>query len=254
MTVNALNSRAGERSSAVARRHTGSLGPTWLRRGTLLSLILALAFGLSGCLQLGADLSVGKNDTVSGRILLAGDNAEETSVLNGLSVPTGLEEKVRISNYAANNYSGKEIYFTELSFADVDTLVIGLQVDNSRPYSMSFRRSGSKVTFEGSIDLTGVPQDQTGGIQSRIDLSFPAPVESTNGNSEDDPNRVSWSPQAGTVSTLEASTNYPDPATRGFAVWLIVGIGAAVLVSILVILLARSSRARADAGIRRSRR
>lgn len=250
MTVNALNTRTPEISSGEANRQTGGRGPAWLRRGSLLSLVIALAFTLSGCLQLGADLSVGKNDTVSGRILLAGDNAEEASVLNGLSVPTGLEEKVRISNYAANNFSGKEIYFTELSFADVDTMVIGLQVDNSRPYSMSFRRSGGKVTFEGSIDLTGVPQEQTGGIQSRIDLSFPAPVENTNGTIEDDPNRVSWTPQAGTVSTLEASTNYPDPATRGFAVWLIVGIGAAVLVSILVILLARSSRARTDAGIR----
>lgn len=207
-----------------------------------------LVLALSGCLQLNAELSVRKNDTVSGRILLAGTNPEEASQLNALAVPTGLDEKVRISNYAADGYTGKEVYFTELSFTDIDTLVTSLQVDNSRPYSMSFRRSGSTVTFTGSIDLSDLDPAQAEGLQTRIDLSFPAPVEDTNGEVSADGNSVSWNPQAGTITQMQASTSYPDPATRGFAVWLIVGIGAALLVCIAVVLAARSSRARFDAG------
>lgn len=232
-------------SSAASRR--GRVPSGFARRGALLSVVLGLVLALSGCLQLNAELSVRKNDTVSGRILLAGQNPEEAAQLNALSVPTGLDEKVRISNYAADGYSGKEVYFTELSFADVDNLVMGLQVDNSRPYTMSFRRSGSTVTFSGTVDLSDVPPQQTEGLQTRVDLSFPAPVENTNGEVAPDGNRVSWSPQAGTVTQMDASTSYPDPATRGFAVWLIVGIGAALLVCIGVVLAARSSRARFDA-------
>uniref|UniRef100_UPI003FA57476 LppM family (lipo)protein n=1 Tax=Dietzia sp. TaxID=1871616 RepID=UPI003FA57476 len=133
---------------------TNSAGPAWLRRGLLLPLILAIAFGLSGCLQLSSEMSVSKNDTVSGRILLAGNNPTQAEDLGGVSVPTGLEEKVRISNYAANNFVGKEVYFTDLTFADVDNMVIGMQPDEANPFTLSFSRSGSKVTFTGNIDLT----------------------------------------------------------------------------------------------------
>ena len=49
---------------------------------------------------------------------------------------------------------------------------------------------------------------------------------------------------------MQASSSYPDPATRGFAVWMIVGIGAALLVSIGTILAARTARARADRLVR----
>lgn len=225
--------------------------PQWVRRSALLTMIVALVFTLSGCLQLNAELSVRKNDTVTGRILLAGSNPEEASQLNGLSVPTGLDEKVRISNYSADGFTGKEVYFTDLTFADVDNLVLGMQVDNSRPYTMSFRRSGSQVLFEGSVDLSDVQPELAQGAQTRIDLSFPAEVTNTNGEVSPEGNAVSWTPQPGTVTQLQATTSYPDPATRGFAVWLIVGIGAALLVSIGVLLAARSSRARFDAAGRR---
>lgn len=239
--------RAGLGGGTPRERTPAQHGPAWLRRGLLATIVVALAVTLSGCLQLSSDLSVRKNDTVSGRILLAGNNPAEAESLSAVSVPSGLEEKVRVSNYAANAFVGKEVYFTDLTFADVDNLVIGMQPDQSHPYSLSFSRSGGKVTFSGSVDLTSIPGDQAQAMNARIDLSFPARIESTNGTVGDDDTRVSWTPKAGTVTTMNASTSYPDPATRGFAVWLIVGIGAAILVSILVVLLARSSRAKADA-------
>ena len=63
-------------------------------------------------------------------------------------------------------------------------------------------------------------------------------------------NSVSWSPAPGSITRMQASSSYPDPAARGFAVWMIVGIGAALLVSIGTILAARTSRARADRLVR----
>lgn len=211
--------------------------------------LATLMFVLTGCLQLNAQMSVRKDDTVSGRILVAGDQPAQTAALDRLSTPSGLEQKVRITAYAADGFTGKEIYFTQLTFAEVDALALAIEVEGARPYTLGFRRSGDTVSFTGSVDLSGLPAERADTAGTQVDLTFPNRISETNGTIGGG-NSVSWSPAPGSITRMQASSSYPDPAARGFAVWMIVGIGAALLVSIGTVLAARTSRARADRLIR----
>lgn len=215
------------------------------RRLLGVTAMITMLFMLTGCLQLNARMSVTKDDTVSGRILIAGDQSAQMTGLDQISAPSGLEQKVRITPYSADGFSGREIYFTQLTFAEMDTLSMAVEVDGARPYSMGFRRSGDTVTFSGSVDLSTLPADRAEESSTRIDLTFPNRIDETNGTIGGG-NTVSWNPAPGSITRMQASSAYPDPATRGFAVWMIVGIGAALLVAIGTVLAARTSRARAD--------
>lgn len=219
------------------------------RRLLGMAAMATMLFVLSGCLQLNAQMSVRKDDTVSGRILVAGDQPAQAAALDRLATPSGLEQKVRITAYSADGFTGKEIYFTQLTFAEVDALTLALDIEGSRPYTMGFRRSGDSVSFNGSVDLSGLPADRAGSATTRVDLTFPNRISQTNGTLGGG-NSVSWAPAPGSITRMQAASSYPDPATRGFAVWMIVGIGAALLVSIGTVLAARTSRARADRLVR----
>lgn len=232
--------------STIPTAPTRSRVPRRLAGVTVLSTVLLL---LAGCLQLNAQMSVRKDDTVSGRILVAGDQPAQAAALERLSTPTGLEQKVRITPYSADGFTGREIYFTQLTFAEMDALSLAIDIEGARPYSMGFRRSGDTVTFSGSVDLSGLPADRADTASTRVDLTFPNRIGETNGTVGAG-NTVSWSPAPGSITRMQASSSYPDPATRGFAVWMIVGIGAALLVAIGTILAARTSRARADRLVR----
>ncbi|HJC29249.1 MAG TPA: DUF3153 domain-containing protein [Candidatus Dietzia intestinipullorum] len=219
------------------------------RRLLGVAAMVTMLFVLTGCLQLNAQMSVRKDDTVSGRILVAGDLPAQTTGLDQLSAPSGLEQKVRITPYSADGFTGREVYFTQLTFAEFDTLALAIEIEGARPYTMGFRRSGDTVTFSGSVDLSGIPAERAGETSTRIDLTFPNRISETNGTVGGG-NSVSWSPSTGSITRMQASSSYPDPAARGFAVWMIVGIGAALLVSIGTVLVARTSRARADRLVR----
>ena len=219
------------------------------RRLAGVAALVTMMFVLTGCLQLNAQMSVRKDDTISGRILVAGDQPAQAAALDRLSTPSGLEQKVRITEYSADGFRGKEIYFTQLTFAEVDALSLAIDIEGARPYSLGFRRSGDTVSFSGSVDLSGIPADRAQTATTRVDLTFPNRISETNGTIGAR-NSVSWSPALGSITRMQASSSYPDPAARGFAVWMIVGIGAALLVSIGTILAARTSRARADRLVR----
>lgn len=237
-----------QRSPSAAPTPAG--GPGRIPRRLLgTTALVAMLFVLTGCLQLNAQMSVRKDDTVSGRILVAGDQPTQAAALERLSTPSGLEQKVRITPYSADGFTGREIYFTQLTFAEVDALSSAIEIEGARPYSMGFRRSGDTVSFSGSVDLSGIPADRAATAATRVDLTFPNRISETNGTVGGG-NSVSWSPTTGSITRMQAASSYPDPATRGFAVWMIVGIGAALLVSIGTVLAARTSRARADRLIR----
>lgn len=221
-------------------------GPTRRPRRLLgVAALVTMLFMLTGCLQLNAQMSVRKDDTVSGRILVAGEQSARASGLDQLSTPSGLEQKVRITPYSADGFTGREIYFTQLTFAEMDALSAAIEIEGARPYSLGFRRSGDTVSFSGSVDLSGIPADRADSASTRVDLTFPNRISETNGTIGG-ANTVSWTPAPGSITRMQASSSYPDPATRGFAVWMIVGVGAALLVAIGTVLAARTSRARAD--------
>lgn len=242
MTVVTELSHSPTTTASSGRCHT-------FRRLLGVAAMVTMMFVLTGCLQLNAQMSVRKDDTVSGRILVAGDRPAETTGLDQLSAPSGLEQKVRVTPYSADGFTGREIYFTELTFAEMDALSLAIDVEGARPYTMGFRRSGDTVTFSGSVDLSGVPADRADAASTRIDLTFPNRISETNGTLGGG-NSVSWTPGPGSITRMQASSSYPDPAARGFAVWMIVGIGAALLVAIGTVLAARTSRARADRLVR----
>ena len=152
------------------------------RRLVGLAGAVVLLFVRTGCLQHNVQMSVRKDDTVSGRILVAGDQLAESTDLDRLSPPSGLEQKVRITPYTADGFSGREIYFTQLTFAEVDTLAQAVDIEGARPYTMSFRRSGDTVAFTGSVDLSGIPEDRAESASTRVDLTFPNRITETNGS------------------------------------------------------------------------
>lgn len=210
------------------------------RRIAQLALVVLSLCALTGCVNTSTSLTVSRNDEVTGRILIAANTTTFQGTLGQLRAPRGLEEKVTVKDYSANGYSGKELFFIDLTFPEFDSLTQSVTLDQARPYEMQFRRVGSTVEFAGSLDLSQLPADSQDSYAT-VEISFPGVVSSTNGQIGRD-NTVSWTPTAGKLTTMVAVSEFSDPAARGFAIWLIVGVGIALLVSVAVAFSARSSR------------
>jgi len=208
-----------------------------IRRLTLTLLLVLAVPLLSGCLRAQLTMGVSAGDQVSGRLVLA---TPPGGTPPAVQVPGSLGALVTAQPYSRDGYTGTEVTFTNLSFAQLQQLST-LTPDGSGGYSLNLRRSGDIVTLDGTIDLTQVTQ---AGADVVLRINFPSRVATTNGT-RDGSNGVSWSVSSGPLwvgasNLVQASVRYPDPGARTFTDWsLLVGgfvLGVALLVGVLALL------------------
>jgi hypothetical protein len=192
-------------------------------------LLLFLSLALTGCLRAQASFNINENDRVSGKIIAALLPRTPDDKGPQLKVPDSLSAKARVEPYESDGYVGSQLTFYDLSFAETRQLSQSAS-DAPGAYDLQLRRIGGKVELEGRIDLRNVPAE---GADIKISFSFPASLESTNGN-RDSSRSVSWMPAPGEVSLLRAEVEYTDPNTRSFAGWTGLVVGASIGIAILV--------------------
>nr|WP_206025848.1 DUF3153 domain-containing protein [Rhodococcus sp. 14C212] len=203
--------------------------PRSRRRTLSAALLLLLVPVLAGCLRVQVTMGVSADDRVSGQIVAATIPADENDKGPQLVAPDSLADRVRVQEYDQDGYVGSQVFFSDLSFGDVQQLG-SMSDQTSGTFQLALQRAGDLVSVNGKVDLESVPVQ---GTDVQITIAFPARVATTNGTRESD-SIVTWKLPAGEVSTLRAEVRYADPNTRGFAGWA--GIVAGVTVGVAAII------------------
>jgi len=174
-------------------------------------------------------MGISADDRATGEIIVAtlgGAAAPE------LSTPTAVANRVSVRPYNRDGYAGSDVFFSGLSFAELQQLTT-LTSAGAAQYHLALHRAGSIVTLDGSVNLTTLRAD---GADVQLRINFPGNVTSTNGIRDGD-SGVRWQLPAGESSDLQATASYDDPGTRGYQNWLLIVIlgvlGASALVAVM---------------------
>ncbi|WP_309112895.1 DUF3153 domain-containing protein [Saccharothrix sp.] len=207
----------------------------------LLPVLLLAVFSLTGCVRLHAAMALSQDDRVSGEIVAATPPTRDNDPGPQLRVPNELASRVTTKPYAADNYTGTQLFFSGLTFDEVRGLAAATSASSSR-YQLNFRRSGDLVTMNGSVDLTQVPVERA---DIQVKISFPGEVVETNGR-EEESSTIAWSPKPGQASMLQATVRYAGENSPSYFGWtmLLAGLtgGATLIVVVLAIVAHRRSQ------------
>ncbi|HET8992507.1 MAG TPA: DUF3153 domain-containing protein [Rhodococcus sp. (in: high G+C Gram-positive bacteria)] len=193
------------------------------------ALLILMVPALTGCLRVQTSMGISSDDRVSGQVVAATIPIDENDKGPELTVPSALAGKVRIQEYAQDGYVGSQVFFSDLTFGDVQQLAT-MSDQSAGSFQLSLQRAGDLVSLTGRVDLEAAPER---GTDVQFTIAFPARVATTNGDRESD-SIVSWKLPAGEVSTLRAEVRYSDPNTRGFAGWAGIVAGGATAVTLLI--------------------
>lgn len=214
------------------------------RRAARLTVVLLLAVPvLAGCVRAQLTMGISGDDKASGLLVLASPQGAKAPTV---TVPDTLASAVKIDPYQQGGFTGSQVTFTNLGFAQLQTLASSLTSDGKGTYAIDLRRSGDIVTLDGTVDLTNAPS----GSEVSVSISFPAKVSTTNGAEQED-NTITWSTtgdvknmQLGRNNLLQATVGYADPSRRTFTQWTLLLGGVTLGVALLVVLLALLTRDR----------
>lgn len=226
------------------------------RVGVPLSLLL-VPFLLTGCFKFTMDLEVSEQDTISGDVVVAlskelqalaqdSGGGEPTDAFSGLS-------GVEVTEFDDGTFVGQQYSFSGLPIEE-----LSLDDDAS---ALSIKRIGDNLVVSGTLsfeDETADPAqaDDLGFGQAffdsadlRVAIKFPGEIRETNGTIDEETNTITWIPKYGEANEISAVVYSP----RGVPLWVwwaLGGVGGALVVAALVVLLVkRSSRAsRLDVG------
>lgn len=198
---------------------------------TLLLLILPL---LSGCLRARMSIGVSGDDRVTGEIIVATLDAAQAPALR---TPPAVANRVSVRPYDQDGYVGSQVFFSDLSFAELQQLST-LTSDGANQYHLALRRDGDTVSLDGAVNLTTLRAD---GADVQLRINFPGNVTSTNGVRDGD-SGVHWQLPAGESSVLQAKARYADPGTRYYQSWLLFVVFMVLAASALVVVMARRAR------------
>lgn len=196
-------------------------------RAALAALIALVAALLGGCLHADTSVSLSEDDTASGELLLTTETADG-KVPFDLRPPEHMADRVQVAPYNEGNRVGSRLTFKDLDFDELQELSNALSPSESR-YRLHLERTGSLVELSGSLDLTPLADTDS---SVRIELTAPGEVTTTNGRESS--GVVTWSPEPGEVTQLNATFQYAGSGAGAWTVWALV-MGALALGAVLVI-------------------
>jgi len=197
-------------------------------------LLLILLPLLSGCLRARMTMGVSGDDQVTGEIIVATQGGAQAPPM---TTPRGIADRVSVRPYNQDGYQGSQIFFSDLSFAELQQLTM-LTSLGAGQYHLGLRRTGSMVKLEGSANLSTLRSE---GADVQLQINFPGDVTATNGIRQGT-SGVRWQLPPGENSILEATASYDDPGTRGYQNWLLLVTVLVLGASVAVVLMARKAR------------
>lgn len=203
--------------------------------GALLLLILLPL--LSGCLRARMSMGITADDRATGEIIIATQGGVQAPTL---TPPRAIADRVSTRPYNQDGYVGTQVFFSDLSFADLQQLT-ALTSAGGGQYRLALRRAGNTVTLDGSVNLTTLRAE---GADVQLKINFPGNVTATNGAREGT-GGVQWQLPAGETTALQASAVYDDPGTRGYQNWILLVTVLVLAAAALVVVMARKARTHA---------
>ena len=194
-------------------------------------LLLFVGTLLTGCLRVQANITVSRDDLVSGSIIAAVKQRDEKDKGPQFEENVGFPQKITISSYRDKDFVGSKATFTDLTFAELPQLASLSR--EATGVDISLRRVGNLVILEGRADLTNLRDPEA---DVKFSVQFPGEVTSTNGERRNT-TMVEWRLKPAAVSTMNAQARFTDPSTRSFtaaAVWL--GLSACLVAGIIAAL------------------
>ncbi|WP_127782485.1 DUF3153 domain-containing protein [Rhodococcus sp. X156] len=197
-------------------------------------LLLVMLPLLSGCLRARMTMGVSGDDKVTGEIIIATQGGAQAPKVEA---PSAIADRVSVRSYDQDGYQGSQVYFSNLSFSELQQLTTMTSYSGNQ-YRLNVRRSGEVVNLDGSVNLTSLRKE---GADVQLRVNFPGEVTSTNGE-RDGSTGVSWNLPAGELTNIQAAATYQDPGTRGYFTWFVVMILLVLGASALVVWMALKDR------------
>lgn len=218
-------------------------------RKWLAALCIPLALLLTGCIKLDMALTVNKDKTMSGAVILA--MADSIAALGSSTSPAdtgGLDtlinkkaKGVTVSKYHQGGFTGEKVTFDH---APLNAFSSAAQKDGS--FAIDIK--GNKAFISGALDLsstgtqssTSSPSDEAlmkamfAGAQIQIAVTFPGKVTKSTGEISQDRRTVTWNPALGDKTNLATTVELDSP--MNFIPWAIGGAMLIALVAWLIIL------------------
>jgi hypothetical protein len=201
----------------------------------LLVMLLAAAL-LSGCARVRAALAVQPDDTVTGEIVVATPPTSPTDKGPTITLPSALADRVTVTAYQQDNYTGSVLRFSRLPFDQVAALTAAAG-PAGKQITFQMRRVGGRVLVTGAVDLTTVSVDRA---DFQLKISFPGTVIDSNGDIDD--STLSWVFTPGEVGDFNAVVAYADPHAPSPLNWTLLLAGLVAVTAGTVVLVARRSR------------
>jgi hypothetical protein len=223
---------------------------TKLRTAGRIGVLTLIAVLMSACLKLDMNLQVSSDNTVSGTIIFA--IQKQILELAGGSVDDLFSEAplpsdapgVTVKDYEDDTFAGKEISFDSVPIT---------QFSGDTEDELKITREGDVFHVSGTLDLSSALSGATGvsgfdpstfleGAELKIQITFPGEVIDSNG--QVDGNTVTWVPEVGQATDIQATASAVEGGggSSNLILWIVLGAVAVVLIIVILLLLARRNR------------
>lgn len=211
----------------------------WPNRKWLALLCIPLAFLLTSCIKLDMALTVNKDKTVSGTVILGfADSLAALGSGTGSSTPTpgaldGLINKkskgVTVSKYHQGGFTGEKVTFdhaplTAFSSSAKKDGSFGIDIKGSHAYisgAMDLSSTGTGAASTSSMD-DALTKAMFAGAQIRIAVTFPGKITKSTGEISKDGRTVTWNPTIGDKTDLATTIELDSPLN--YLPWAIGGV------------------------------
>lgn len=212
-------------------------------------MLLGLVLLLSGCLKYDLALVVSEDDTLDGTMIvaIAREFAVGDEVLGRTGDITTSEGSVSKEPYEDADYIGSRFVLRGVPISEIDALA----TDGSSRFSLT--REGDEHLLDATLDfnLAGTDSIPTGSsFTAMVSFTFPGAVLESNGAISG--NTVAWTelrPDADNSLTARASAlangqaGTPPGSGTPWWVWVLVGVGALLVLGLITALILRRRRA-----------
>jgi hypothetical protein len=175
------------------------------KRLAIILAALLMLFALSGCVKVDMELRLQPEDTVDGTAIMAFD--KQMVEMSGMTVddllaqmggdPADLPEGATVSTYDDGTFVGQQVDFVGLPLSEFSS---GGGMDSG----FNIVREDDNFIVSGAFDGTDIDPSMTEGMEPELKITviFPGPVASANG--EISGNSVTWVPEPGVETPIEA--------------------------------------------------
>lgn len=215
-----------------------------LRKSLMATIALTLVVLTSGCMKFNMDLTVNKDDTVQGSMIIAFSN-EALDLANSMGGSGALDTNTLIQKqdgmtteaFKDDKFTGTKVTFSPKKFSEFST---------GTADSLKFTRTGDIVSVSGTLDLSGgdpttfeqiQTNPMTAGLMKTFDISIrltmPGKVTSTTGVVSG--NTVTFKGTPGEKLVIDAKSD--QSATADSSMLIVGGVVAAAVVAGVVLVL-----------------